>query len=293
MDPNAQPLLEYLDPIPSIFEPFQYENMRITWWKSVIVPCNWKTVLDGFLEAYHVPGDPSAAVPDGQAQHEHPVHEGARGAVLLTDHASTSARRTTPASAPGSTRRLASAGGTRTRSGPRHAITTTSARPSSASVEYYVHELRAQHSAPAIRAAEALKTAEIPEGVAAAPVLRGPHPRVRPRRRASTGGPSPPTSGPPPARRGTCSRTRSCFRPRGTPSATGPGRTGTIPTAASTRRSPSSRSRSPTTTRSGTSSRSTSRTGTRRTGARSCTRTSTTARTSRSACTRRASTVTV
>ena len=56
MDPNAEPLLEYLDPIPTIFAPFQFEHMRYRWLKAVHLPCNWKTVLDGFLEAYHVPG---------------------------------------------------------------------------------------------------------------------------------------------------------------------------------------------------------------------------------------------
>jgi Rieske 2Fe-2S family protein len=56
MDPNAPPLLEYLDPIPQHFAPFQFENMRARWWKSTILPCNWKTALDGFLEAYHVAG---------------------------------------------------------------------------------------------------------------------------------------------------------------------------------------------------------------------------------------------
>jgi glycine betaine catabolism A len=56
MDPDAAPLLDYLDPIARIFEPFHYENMRIKWQKGVILPCNWKTALDGFLEAYHVAG---------------------------------------------------------------------------------------------------------------------------------------------------------------------------------------------------------------------------------------------
>ena len=55
-DLNAQPLLEYLDPIPTIFEPFKLENMRYKFMKQVHLPCNWKAALDGFLEAYHVPG---------------------------------------------------------------------------------------------------------------------------------------------------------------------------------------------------------------------------------------------
>lgn len=56
MDPDAQPLLDYLDPIARIFEPFGFENMRYRWQKGVVLPCNWKTALDGFLEAYHVAG---------------------------------------------------------------------------------------------------------------------------------------------------------------------------------------------------------------------------------------------
>lgn len=56
MDLNAEPLLDYMDPIPEIFAPFQLENMRYKFLKVVPLPCNWKTALDGFLEAYHLPG---------------------------------------------------------------------------------------------------------------------------------------------------------------------------------------------------------------------------------------------
>lgn len=53
MDPAAEPLLDYLSPIPQYFAPFQFENMRAKWWKSFPMPCNWKTALDAFLEGYH------------------------------------------------------------------------------------------------------------------------------------------------------------------------------------------------------------------------------------------------
>jgi len=56
MDPNAEPLLGYLDPMPTRLEGYKLEDMRIAWYKSVIVDANWKTSLDAFVESWHVPG---------------------------------------------------------------------------------------------------------------------------------------------------------------------------------------------------------------------------------------------
>ena len=41
---------------PTRLEGFKLEDMRIAWYKSVILPANWKTSLDAFIESWHVPG---------------------------------------------------------------------------------------------------------------------------------------------------------------------------------------------------------------------------------------------
>ena len=55
LDPDAPPLLEALDPIPSLLDPLGLADMRVHWWKQVILPANWKMAQEAFMEGYHVP----------------------------------------------------------------------------------------------------------------------------------------------------------------------------------------------------------------------------------------------
>lgn len=54
MDTGAEPLLAYLEPIPTRFDEFEYEKMRFHWYKTVRLPCNWKVALEAFNEGYHL-----------------------------------------------------------------------------------------------------------------------------------------------------------------------------------------------------------------------------------------------
>ncbi|WP_317932771.1 aromatic ring-hydroxylating dioxygenase subunit alpha [Halioxenophilus sp. WMMB6] len=54
LDPNCEPLRDYLEPAASMLDPFQLENMRYKWRKWVVFDCNWKVALEAFDETYHI-----------------------------------------------------------------------------------------------------------------------------------------------------------------------------------------------------------------------------------------------
>jgi phenylpropionate dioxygenase-like ring-hydroxylating dioxygenase large terminal subunit len=54
MDPDAEPLRQYLEPAASMLDPFQLENQRYRWRRWLIFDCNWKVALEAFNEIYHV-----------------------------------------------------------------------------------------------------------------------------------------------------------------------------------------------------------------------------------------------
>ncbi len=56
LDPNCEPLRDYLEPAASMLDPFELQNMRPRWRNWTIFDCNWKVALEAFNETYHVPG---------------------------------------------------------------------------------------------------------------------------------------------------------------------------------------------------------------------------------------------
>ncbi len=53
LDPDAGPLLDFLDPIPTLLADIARSPMRVIDAKSVEIRCNWKILAEGFLEVYH------------------------------------------------------------------------------------------------------------------------------------------------------------------------------------------------------------------------------------------------
>lgn len=54
LDPEAEPLIDYLGEIPAHLDPYEFENQKLIDWKTIEWDCNWKTSVDAFNETYHV-----------------------------------------------------------------------------------------------------------------------------------------------------------------------------------------------------------------------------------------------
>jgi phenylpropionate dioxygenase-like ring-hydroxylating dioxygenase large terminal subunit len=53
MDPESEPLHDFLQYIPEWLDVFKWEECRIRWYKTLIFPINWKVALEAFVEGYH------------------------------------------------------------------------------------------------------------------------------------------------------------------------------------------------------------------------------------------------
>lgn len=54
MNPDVEPLLEYLDPLPRLLDKYWPERMALVQDLTIEWDCNWKVGLDAFNETYHV-----------------------------------------------------------------------------------------------------------------------------------------------------------------------------------------------------------------------------------------------
>lgn len=54
MDRDARPLAEALSPVQEMLDGVGVGNMRVKWWKQVVLNANWKMAQEAFYEAYHV-----------------------------------------------------------------------------------------------------------------------------------------------------------------------------------------------------------------------------------------------
>src|SRR5262249_51942238 len=54
MDPDCEPLKQYLAPVIDLLGPFEMDKMRYAWRQWLYFPFNWKAALGAFSESYHV-----------------------------------------------------------------------------------------------------------------------------------------------------------------------------------------------------------------------------------------------
>jgi phenylpropionate dioxygenase-like ring-hydroxylating dioxygenase large terminal subunit len=63
LDPDALPLLDFLNPLPTLLAPYHLDEYRFRAYLTTILPANWKVVIEAFAEGYHVQGTHPQTLP--------------------------------------------------------------------------------------------------------------------------------------------------------------------------------------------------------------------------------------
>jgi phenylpropionate dioxygenase-like ring-hydroxylating dioxygenase large terminal subunit len=63
LDPDAPPLLDFLDPLPTLLAPYHLDQLRFRSYLTTVLPANWKVVVEAFAEGYHVQGTHPETLP--------------------------------------------------------------------------------------------------------------------------------------------------------------------------------------------------------------------------------------
>jgi phenylpropionate dioxygenase-like ring-hydroxylating dioxygenase large terminal subunit len=64
-DSKAEAFDDFIAPIRPLLEDLAISHMHHYWWKSMVIPANWKVAQEAFFEGYHVPATHSQLEPQG------------------------------------------------------------------------------------------------------------------------------------------------------------------------------------------------------------------------------------
>ena len=74
LDDDAPPLRDCIEPFASKHDEFKVEALRTEWWKSCLLPVNWKLATAAFMEGYHVPQTHPQLLPSSYSPESSSVH---------------------------------------------------------------------------------------------------------------------------------------------------------------------------------------------------------------------------
>jgi len=74
LDDGASPLRECIEPFASKHDEWKVGALRTEWWKSCLLPVNWKLATEAFMEGYHVPQTHPQLLPPSHIRKASPVH---------------------------------------------------------------------------------------------------------------------------------------------------------------------------------------------------------------------------